>query len=200
MSTISRKFTVLAAFALAVSAALIAVPGTASATHQGSPTVQELLRQCNDKKTDYCAFKPNGALQIFDGERMLAGSSTNCTKFNQTRVIRYEASTGTKNSWGVEMSVGTNLFNIFDVSIKGSYQREWSSQDTTADEIRQDVGPRSRVDIYVSKQKSRVSGTWEMHFGRPYYGHYYWYVNGQVEGQTKGQPWHMYAQPVKAKC
>ncbi|SMD22023.1 hypothetical protein [Lentzea albidocapillata] len=193
----SNRTRVLTALALALAATFAAVPA-ANATHQGSPTTQQLVEHC--VWANSCKFKPSGGMQIFNGPRQFAGSSTNCTDFNQTRVIRYEATTGTKNTFGVEISGGVKLGQIYEASIKASFQREWSWSETQADEIRQEVGPRSRVDIYVSKQQARVAGTWEMQFEDRWYGHYYWYVDGQVEGQTRGQPWDMQAEQRGANC
>jgi hypothetical protein len=194
-----HRTTILAALALAISAAFTAMPA-ANAAPADSPTVQQLLDQCALGRTDYCQFKPSGNLLIFSGPRQFAGSSTNCTNFNQTRVIRYEASTGTKNTFGVEISATVKLGEVFEASIKTSFQREWSWEETKVDEIRQDVGKKARVDIFVVKAQARVNGTWELHFGSRYYGHYYWYVNGQVSGQTKGQPWNIRAEQRKASC
>lgn len=178
----------------------VAAPGTASATHEGQPTTRELLDLCNQGRTDRCDFRPSGGISVYNGPRQLAGSSTNCTNFNQTRVIRYEATQGTSHSFGVEFSASSRIGKAFEWSVSSSYNREWSWSDTKADEIRQDVGPRARVIIYASKQRSRISGTYELHFGHRYKGHYYWYVNGQVEGQTRGQPWDIRAEQVRADC
>ncbi|MFE6610910.1 hypothetical protein [Amycolatopsis sp. NPDC057786] len=198
MSIMSTRATILAALALAISASLTTLTGVASANHAGQPTRQQLMNKCAG--ADYCEFKPQGGMQVFGGPNMLAGSSTNCTNFNQTRVIRWESTSGTTNTFGVEISAGVTLGEIFELSIKSSFQREWSWTDTKADEIRQDVGKKSRVDIYAQKQQTRVDGQWEIHFGSRYYGHYYWFVNGSVTGQTKGQPWHTTARQVKANC
>lgn len=178
----------------------LAAPGTASANHEGNATTRELLLQCNQGRTDKCDFRPNGGISVYNGSRMLAGSSTNCTNFNQTRVIRYEASQGTSHSFGVELSAKTKIGQAYEYGISVSYNREWSWLDTTTDEIRQDVGPRARVIIYAAKQRSRVSGTYELHFRSRYKGHYYWYVNGSVDGQTKGQPWDIRSEQVRADC
>ncbi|MDX3662271.1 hypothetical protein PV646_33625 [Streptomyces sp. ID05-26A] len=188
---------VLAALAMAITAVFTALPA-ANATHDGQPTTQELMYRC--VSADYCQFKPNGAMQIFSGPRQLAGSGTNCTSSLMTRVINYSATTGTKNTFGVEISGGVQLGKIFEASIKASYTREWSFSETKTDEVRQEIKPRKKVNIFASKQKSRVNGTWEIHFGKRYYGHYYWYVNGSVDGQTKDQAWDIRAEEVNAVC
>ncbi|MGW6445226.1 hypothetical protein [Lentzea sp. NPDC055074] len=188
---------VLAALAMAVAAMFTALPA-ANATHAGQPTTQELMYRCAG--ADYCQFKPYGAMEIFNGSRQLAGSGTNCTSSLMTRVINYSATTGTKNTFGVEISGGVELGKIFEASIKANYSREWSFSETKTDEVRQEIKPRKKVNIFASKQKSRVNGTWEIHFGSRYYGHYYWYVNGSVDGQTKGQAWDIRAEEVNAVC
>jgi len=200
MNTFAHRVVAVAVAALTGTTIAIAAPGTASANHEGTATTRELLDLCNQGRTDSCDFRPSGGISTFNGPRQLAGSSTNCTNFNQTRVIRYEASQGTSHSFGVDFSAGSKIGKSFEWSIQTSYRREWTWNDTTSDELRQDVGPRSRVIIYASKLRSRVSGTYELHFGSRYKGHYYWYVNGQVEGQTRGQPWDMSSEQVRASC
>lgn len=74
----------------------------------------------------------------------------------------------------------------------------WS--DTTANSIEQEVGPQARVIIWAAKQKTRVDGTYEIHFGKRYYGHNIWYVNGWIDGQTKGQPWDFKSTQENANC
>lgn len=177
----------------------IAVPATASAA-EGQPTTRELLEQCNWGVTDKCDFRPNGGISIYNGGRQLAGSSTNCTNFNQTRVVRYEASQGTSHSLGVEVSAGSKVGKAFEWGVRASYNREWTWNDSAVDEVRQDLGPRSRVIVWASKERSRVSGTFELHFSSRYKGHYYWYVPGTIDGQTKGQPWDFKTEQVRADC
>ncbi|MFJ8959802.1 hypothetical protein ACIRG5_10460 [Lentzea sp. NPDC102401] len=192
-----KTSTILTALALAVVGFFVTVPA-ANATHAGSPTSQQLLGKCGS--ADYCQFKPSGAIAVFNESYKLAGSSTNCTNFNQTRVIRYESTTGATDSWGIEIAAKAELKKIFEVSVKVSYSHTWSWSDTTANEIRQDVGAYAKVNIYLAKQKSKVSGTWEIHFGSTYYGHYYWYVNGSVTGQVAGQPWDVKSVQATANC
>jgi hypothetical protein len=199
MNRFAHRVVAIAAAAVMGTGIALVAPGTASANHEGQPTTRELMDLCNRGRTDSCDFKPSG-ISTFNGHRQLAGSSTNCTNFNQVRVIRYEASQGTSHSFGVDFSAGSKIGKSFEWSVKTSYNREWTWNDTTVDEIRQDVGPRSRVLIYAAKVRSRVSGTYELRFGSRYKGHYYWYVNGQVEGQTRGQPWDMTAEQVRASC
>ncbi|MBP2478546.1 hypothetical protein JOF53_007418 [Crossiella equi] len=200
MRALGRRTGGVVAAVLAAGLAMAVLPGTASATHEGSPGGGQLLGECDRNRTDLCEFRPSGNMTLFWGQRQLAGSSTNCTNFNQTRVVRYEASSGTRNTFGVELSATVKVKQVFETSVKTSYQREWSMQETTADELRQDVGKKSRVMIYATKQQAQVNGTWELHFGKRYYGHYYWYVSGQATGQIKGQPWDLRAEQVKANC
>lgn len=178
----------------------VAVPGTASANHEGTPSTRELLQLCNDGRADRCDFRPSGGINVYYGPRSLAGSGTNCTNFNQVRVIRYEASQYTSHSFGVELSAGSKIGKAFEWSISTSYSRKWAWTDSKADEVRQDIGPRSRVIVYVAKQRSQVRGTYEIHFGNRYKGHYYWYASGQVEGQTEGQPWDIATEQVRVSC
>lgn len=177
----------------------VIVAGAASASADDQPTVTQLLELCNKGYPDSCVFHPR-QVNIFDSPRQLAGSSTNCSSFNATRVVRYDAISGTTNTWGVEVNAKTKLGEAFEVGVSSSFQRQWLWTDIRGDEIRQDVGAHAAVNIWVTKQSTQVTGTWEIHFDHRYYGHYIWYVDGAVTGQVVGQGWEFRTEQVPANC
>lgn len=185
---------------LAVVLALpVIVTGATAASADDQPTVTQLLELCNRGSPDSCVFHPRRT-EIFQSDPQLAGSSTNCSSFNSTRVIRYDALSGTTNTWGVEVNARTKLGEAFEAGVSNTVQHQWLWTDARGDEIRQDVGAHSAVNVWVSKQSTRVTGTWEIHFDSRYYGHYIWYVDGSVSGQVVGQGWTFRSEQVPASC
>lgn len=195
----SRLVSPLLVTLLSVGAVVAAAPA-ASATHQGSFTARELLQKCNDRKTDKCAFRPKG-LTTYTGSYKFVGSAQNCGTGKDVRVVRFESSSTTTNSFGIEMSAKHKVGESFEYAVTVSYRRDWSWTDTTVDEYRAEILPKQKKNIYVAKVKSRVRGDWEINFGSRQKGHYIWYVNeGQVDGQMKGSGWEFRADPVKNTC
>ncbi|MFE0022758.1 hypothetical protein [Amycolatopsis sp. NPDC059021] len=200
MRNTTRKAGILAA-SLAAVAATAAAPGIAAASTQDEPTVRQLLDQCNQGRTDVCDFHPSGSPQVYRGQYQLAGGATNCSGSNSTRVIRWESSQSTTNSIGVEISANVKIGKSFELGFKASYGHEWTWSSTKADEIRQDVGPRQAVNIYAAPMRTKVRGTYELHFGSPYYGHYYWYVNNvEIDGPDSNPAWDTRAESTNANC
>ncbi len=164
------------------------IPATASAAE--GPTVRQLLEQCEHGRTDLCEFHPSGSPEVYRGTYELAGGAQNCSEGTSTRVIRWESSQTTTNSVGVTISAGATLGEIFEASYEMSFNREWSWTTTKADEIRHELGPYQAVDIFAAPMRQKVRGTYEMHFGDPYYGHYYWYVHDVViDGPAPHPAW-----------
>lgn len=195
----SQRLAALIVASIIIPACFAAGP-RASADNQPKPSPKQLLGACENEQTDLCIFRQEGQPVIYNDHYRLAGSSQNCTNSKLVRTVRYELMSGTSNTWGVNMSVGTKLGGIFETTVQGSLQHQWMSSDTTTDETRQDVAPHSAVNIWVSKEKTRIRGTWEIHFGRRYFGHYYWYSHGTVEGQTQGQPWKFSSTQAHTNC
>ncbi|MGW4215286.1 hypothetical protein ACWEIJ_45445 [Lentzea sp. NPDC004789] len=196
---LARLGSVLLSALVMVGVAVAAAP-SAAATHEGTPTSRELLNECNAGRTTKCAFRPEG-MSTYAGPRMLAGSGQNCGSGTDVRVLRWEASSTTTNSWGVEISAKYKLGEAFESSFTTTYSRQWGWTDSQSDEYRAELKPRTKKVLYASKLKTKVSGTWELNFKKRYKGHYIWYVSGgEVAGQTKGSPWDITAKEEKASC
>lgn len=190
----------LARFLVAVvTVAVAAVSAPAAAYAEDQPTVTELLNMCDS--VDYCEFHPSGPPVDFRGEYQLAGGAVNCTPSNQTRVIRWESTSSTTNTVGVEISASTKLGKAFEAGVKVSYSYAWTWSSTKADELRQDVGPYSAINVYAGPMKTKVRGTYELHFPYKYRGHYYWYVdNVEVEGPANNTAWDTRTEARPASC
>ncbi|OLZ52692.1 hypothetical protein [Amycolatopsis keratiniphila] len=197
---VTKKAGVLTCVLTAVTATVVA-PGTASASAQDEPTIRELFDQCNQGRTDVCDFHPSGSPQEYRGKFKLAGRAVNCTKSTSTRVIRWETSEGTKDSTGTEIRAGIKIGESFEIGFQKSFGHEWNWTSTKADELRQDVGPHQAVNVYAAPMRIKVRGTYELHFGSRFRGHYYWYVRDVVVDGPSGNPaWATRAKSTKAKC
>ncbi|PXY32803.1 hypothetical protein BAY60_07870 [Prauserella muralis] len=177
----------------------LAMPGVASAADE--PTVRQLLEECEQGRTDVCEFHPSGSPEVYRGSYELAGGAQNCSEGTSTRVIRWESSQTTTNSVGVTISAGVTLGEVFEAGYEASFSQEWSWTTTKADEIRHELGPHQAVDIFAAPMRERVTGTYEMHFGDPYYGHYYWYVHDVVVDGPASQPaWDVKVESTTPDC
>ncbi|MEI5675563.1 MULTISPECIES: hypothetical protein [unclassified Nocardioides] len=167
---------------------------------EDSPTVQELLDKCDSGDLDVCEFHPSGET-ISQGEFKFAGSAANCAADSQTREINWSSTEGETNSLGITLGVKAGLKDVYEVSIETTYGHEWTWSKTTQDKLTQTVSPGKAVNLYVAADRSTVTGTYEMHFGDPYYGHYYWYVNDvSVSAPTFNTPWHTRTEETDANC
>jgi hypothetical protein len=180
-------------------------PGAAGAARgisaaEDGPTVQELLDKCDSGDLDVCEFHPSGET-IAQGEFTFAGSAENCAADSQTREINWSSTEGETNSLGITLGVKAGLKDVYEVSIETTYGHEWTWSKTAQDKLTQTVSPGKAVNLYVAADRSTVTGTYEMHFGDPYYGHYYWYVNDvSVSAPTFNTPWHTRTEEAEASC
>lgn len=191
------KLTVLIAGLLACLAmAGLAAPASAADT----PSDQQLLDQCARHKTDLCVFHPSGSPIIYTGSRKYIGGASNCSNAEVSRTIKWEHSSSTTNSWGVSLTANSELGRVFSAGVETSYGRSWTFTDTRGDEVSFTLQPKHAVRAYAAPAKTKINGQYELHFGSRYYGHYYWYVNGTVDGQTADQVWDTSADPAPANC
>jgi hypothetical protein len=198
--TIAPRTRTLGALALAVTAAF-SVLAAPSALAADDPTGKQLLEACNNDSNATCKFHPSGPLDYSVGQMAKVSHQENCTSSPSTLVYEHSGTVGTKNIYGFNFSFGTNVSNGLTAAIATSYQKEWYKESKVTSQLRQDVGPKTAVDIYAGPQITRVHGRWELLFKEPKWGHYYWYLDDTIEGRTSGQQWSFYTQNVRTtKC
>jgi hypothetical protein len=59
---------------------------------------------------------------------------------------------------------------------KVAYSHEWTESVTDRDTTRISIPAGYMGRIYHAREMERVSGQYELHFGKRFYDHYYWYV------------------------
>ncbi len=183
-----RRGVRLGVFAATMATAGAAVLAPVSAQAEEQPTARQLLMKC-DNGTDVCEFHPDGPPQVFMGSSHQVGDSVyNCTPDTQRSSVSWSDTTGETNSVGISLSLEYGFSEVFKASIETSYEHTWSSSHTESQTSNIDVRPNEVGWITREAQMQTYSGTYEMHFGSPYYGHYYWYVPFTATGPMADAP------------
>ncbi|WP_405810741.1 hypothetical protein OG729_38350 [Streptomyces sp. NBC_00210] len=162
-----------------LAAALVPVCGillVPSAQAEDVPSPRELLEEC-DNGTDYCGFHPDGPPKEVKGESHQVGTSVfNCTDIPQTMNVSWSDTDTETNTVGVSMSVEGGFADVFKVSLQTSFSHSWAKAHTESQTTAINV-PAGRVG-WINREPTllEVSGRYELHFGKRYYDHYYWYL------------------------
>jgi hypothetical protein len=181
----ARMRTAVVLAALTTAAGMMMAPG---ASAEDGPTARELLDKC-DNGTDVCLFHPDAAPTVSMGEAHQVGDSAfNCTGDIQRSTVGWSDTTGESNSLGVSLSAEYGFAEVFKMTIETSYQHTWESSHTESEQTNIDVRPGEVGWVTREAQMQRVTGTYELHFGDPFYGHYYWYVPFDATGPLPDAP------------
>ncbi|WP_020660217.1 hypothetical protein [Amycolatopsis benzoatilytica] len=185
------------ALSVAVAGGVLATP--ANAAQAADPTPQQVLRSCGSAK--WCKFHPKGSLIPFLGPAQYIGYHENCSSSEATKVFRKNVSSTTTDRYNIEIGVEAGLEGVLKASVRASFGQEWSTTDETTHEVRQNIGPKKRVDLWAVKHKTRVTGDWEMWHEKQWNGHNQWYVwDDVVEGQLSGAEWSSKSSEQAARC
>ncbi|TJZ57533.1 hypothetical protein FCH28_06745 [Streptomyces piniterrae] len=147
-----------------------------SAQADDTPSSRELLEKCG-AGTDFCGFHPDGPPKEVPGESHQVGTSVfNCTDVSQMMNVSWSDTDTESNSVGVSVGVEAGFWEVFKTSLQVSYGHEWSKAHT--EQQTTSISVPARQVGWVTRQPTllETSGTFEMHFGERYHGHYYWYL------------------------
>ncbi|GDY32874.1 hypothetical protein [Gandjariella thermophila] len=170
-----RRVSVLAATTVATMAAMAPTAQAAD-----SPTPQELLDRCGS--ADLCVFHPESR-DAFPGERRQVGNQVlNCSNVNQNEMVAWSDETGGSNSLGITISAEMKFAEVYSVSVSTTYQHTWNWSHTETRTDNMTVQPWHIGEVFHTPQMQRVRGTYELHFGKRFYGHYFWYVPFEAVG------------------
>lgn len=190
----NRTTTAAVAACVSTVAALGVGLSTASpAQAEATPTSIELLQKCNNG-TDYCVFHPNGGPQIYAGGTHQIGTTLfNCGPGSATKRVAWSDTTGETNSIGISFINAQEggilgAVGAFKSEFEITYGHKWGSSNTTTrtTDVRVDAGQKAWLTRATPMQK--ITGTYELHFGYRFYGHYYWYVPFTIDGPAPNQP------------
>jgi hypothetical protein len=178
----------LAAASLTVSAAIGTTAGVIGVAHADDtqPTSIELLNECN-KSTDSCVFHPNGNPTVFAGDVHQIGTTLfNCGPESAVKRVSWFDETGETNSVGIsfifanEQALGP--LAAFKSEFEITYGHKWGTSESTGRTTNIKVEAREKGWLVRSSPMQRISGTYELHFGSRFHGHYYWYVPFEITG------------------
>ncbi|WP_406278500.1 hypothetical protein OHT93_37280 [Streptomyces sp. NBC_00191] len=162
-----------------LAAALVPICGillAPSAQAEDVPSPRELLEECEDG-SDWCWFHPDGPPKEVKGESHQVGTSVfNCTDGPQTMNVSWSDTDTETNTVGVTMGAGVGFADVFTASLQVSYSHSWAHAHTESQTTAINV-PAGKVG-WINRQPTllEVSGRYELHFGKRYYDHYYWYL------------------------
>ncbi|MBT0566998.1 hypothetical protein [Williamsia sp. CHRR-6] len=162
----------------AASAVGISIVAPTGVAHAAGPTNTELLDACD--WADYCVFHPDGAPRLSVQPSTSVATSNNCTGRNQTNSIGWSHTTFSSNSLGYSFKFSSGAVKEFMIGYKVTYQHEWNQQSTVSDTTAISVPAYSVGNIYFGKQMETIRGTYEIHFEKPFYGHYIHYLTMEV--------------------
>jgi hypothetical protein len=180
----------LAVGLFAASAAIaISVGATGAAWADDTPpTSMELLDECN-KSTDLCVFHPNGGPELYVGDAHQVGDTLfNCGPGQATKEVTWIDATGETDSVSLSFIVATEgggadgWVGAFKTEFEITYGHKWGTTESTNRTTPVAVEAGDKGWLVRATPMQRISGTYELHFGSRFHGHYIWYVPFTVEG------------------
>jgi hypothetical protein len=170
-----KRFRIRRTFGLGTALAAILVAGLATpAAADTGATSLELLQRCDS--ADYCVFHVGGAAQVYWSTTEMVGQTANCTHTAQTASIAWTKSTFSTNSVGGSWKFIAGATKAFMAGFKVTYQHDWTDTKTDSDTTTLTIPAGYLGTVSHARQMERVTGTYELHFGKRFYGHYFWYV------------------------
>lgn len=151
-----------------------------SAFAADSPSNAELIRSCNNG-TSQCSFHPQSWEYYTGPSHQVSDLVYNCGSETNQYTIGWEDTTESSDSVGVAVSVGAGFQGVFEAAIEASYSHTWTVSHTDNATATINV-PSAHVGwINRGAAKQQASGWWEMHYDKPFYGHYIWFVKDYKE-------------------
>lgn len=172
-----RLVRVVAATAVLVVGASIA--GAPAAFAADEPSDAQLLKDCN--WADYCQFHPQKYTTYIGPAHQVGPIVYNCGHLANSQTISWSDTTGSSNSVGVAVTASYKFSEVFEVSVQASYEHTWSTSHTDSQSDTVNVPPKYAGWLVRGTAKQKATGWYELHFGKPYYGHYVWYVRDYTE-------------------
>jgi hypothetical protein len=165
-----------AAASVVLGASLIAAPQASAAS---SPTTADLLSAC--AWASYCAFNADNYWTYIGPAHQVGSTIYNCASSTNYESVSWSDTTGSANSVGVAISATAIFEEVFEVEIQTSYQHTWTVSHTDSQTDTEYVRPKYTGWMMRGTSKQEATGWYEIHFNKPYYGHYVWYVENYTE-------------------
>jgi len=166
----------------AVAAAIVAgatIAGAPAAFADDQPTTAQLLQSCD--WNDYCQFHPQSYQEYIGPGHQVGPLAYNCGSVTNSQTLTWSDTTGSTNSVGVAITVGAEFGKVFEASIQGTYEHTWQKSHTDSQSDTVNVPSKYVGWLLRGTAKQKATGWYELHYGKPYYGHYVWYVRNYTE-------------------
>ncbi|MFE7277810.1 hypothetical protein [Streptomyces sp. NPDC057623] len=167
--------------ALAASSALVATTATFATAADTMPTEQELLSQCRTT-ADYCKFDA----QSLDGGQVGKKHQVGATVYNcggtVHRTWSWSETAGSSTNANISATLASALWEPISVSATAAFGKTFDRSHTTTVSVDYTMEPYHKAWVTRGTGYQTIEGDWELHFGKRYHGHYYWYDKGY---QTK---------------
>ncbi|MFD8498766.1 hypothetical protein [Amycolatopsis sp. NPDC059657] len=148
---------------------------TPIAQADSDPTERERLEKCNSG-TDSCVFHAKSRKE-FAGKRHQVGRTVfNCSKVNQRESISWADATGGSNSVGITIETGMKFADVYTATVTATYNHTWDWSHTVTRTDTLNTPAWSVGQIFHAPTMQTITGDYELHFGKRWRGHYYWYV------------------------
>ena len=171
--TPSKRALVIAAAAVAITGSGVVVAAVASASD--SPSIEELLRDCNTR-TDFCEFTITSQREILGRSEQVSDRVLNCSPSEQSYEQDWAETTGSKVSVSLEIGGEYGFTKVFSMSFKVTTGYEWEKSKTVTSKAPIKVASGSVGWLERAPSMNEVTGDYELHYGSRKSGHYYWYV------------------------
>jgi hypothetical protein len=146
-----------------------------------TPSSLELMDKCNHG-TDSCTFHPDSGPKVFaDNPHQIGNTLFNCGPGSASKSVSWTDTSGERNSFGISMVNAqegsiAGWFGAFKTEFEITFGHRWGNSDSTtrATDIKVNAGEKGW--LVRSTPMQTITGTYELHFGKEFHGHYYWYV------------------------
>ncbi|QFR01716.1 hypothetical protein F9278_42235 [Streptomyces phaeolivaceus] len=169
----ARRVTLLGA-ALAASSALVATTATAASAADTMPTEQELLSQCKTT-ADSCKFEATSLSRGFVGAKHQVGNTVYNCGGTVHRTWSWSETTGQSTNANISATLASALWEPISVSATATFGKTFDKSHTTTVSVDYTMEPYHKAWINRGTGYQIIQGDWELHFGKRYHGHYYWY-------------------------
>lgn len=180
--------------AAAIGSLLLSVIPMSAAQAADTPTTEELLALC--ATADYCKFTPTSNEPFVSDPEQVSPVAPNCDPYIVDLWSNWSQTKGSSDSVGGSVTASASAFGVFTTAFEINYSHEWTSSNTTGNSLTLHV-PQGNIG-YVTRAAAmnRVTGTYELHFGDRFHGHYYWYTAPvTIEGPDTTRPSSEVVQP-----
>ncbi|MBC7633391.1 hypothetical protein [Aeromicrobium sp.] len=155
-------------------ASIFATMSASGAHAEDAPSTEELLQKCDG--ADYCEFTPTSNEPFLSKSEQVSPMSPNCNQSIVDLQADWSQTKGSSDSVGGSVTASSGVMGLFEASIEINYNHTWTTTDTKGGRLTVHIGPNELGYVTRATPMSRVTGTYELHFGDRLDGHYYWFT------------------------